>query len=100
MCSSFLLNLLNDDWKKNSDVVSDFTGNDDKLQDERTHNIKQTLQDKLKQIGAKDQLLMFVTGPAGAGKRTAIELAQQFCFEFCKSLDLIWNRITFLFTAV
>ncbi len=100
ICSSFLLNLLNDDWKKNSDVVSDFTGNDDELQDERTHNIKQTLQDKLKQIGAKDQLLMFVTGPAGAGKSTAIELAQQFCFEFCKSLDLIWNRNTFLFTAV
>ena len=68
ICSSFLLNLLNDDWKKNSDVVSDFTGNDDELQDERTQNIKQTLQDKLKQIGAKDQLLMFVTGPAGAGK--------------------------------
>ncbi|KAL7521820.1 hypothetical protein ACHAWF_000293 [Thalassiosira exigua] len=43
---------------------------------------------------------MFVTGPAGAGKSTAIEVAQQFCFEFCRSMDIIWGEKTFLFTAI
>ncbi len=43
---------------------------------------------------------MFVTGPAGAGKSTAIEVAQQFCFQFCKSMDILWADKTFLFTAI
>ena len=31
-------------------------------------------------LGTKEQLLMFLTGPAGAGKTTAVKLEQQFCF--------------------
>ena len=34
---------------------------------------------------------MFVTSPAGAEKSTVIKIAQQFCFEFCRSLDIIWG---------
>ena len=51
-------------------------------------------------MGAKEQLLMFVTGPAGAGKSTALEVAQHFCFEFCRYVGENWNDRTFLFTAV
>ena len=54
----------------------------------------------LKSLGAKEQLLMFVTGPAGAGKSTAITVAQKFCFEFSKSVGLNWTKDTFLFTAM
>ena len=60
-------------------------------EDERTKFILEKVVGKLKQLGAKEQLLMFVTGPAGAGKSTAIDVAQQFCFEFCKSMDIIWG---------
>jgi hypothetical protein len=43
---------------------------------------------------------MFVTGPAGTGKSTAINVAQKFCFEFCRALALPWDKNTFLFTAI
>ena len=91
ICSSFLLNLLNESSKKNSDHPSNFAANDEELDEEPTNNIKAKLIENLKKIGAKDQLLMFVTGLAGAGKSTAIEVAQQFCFEFCRSMDIIWG---------
>ena len=39
--------------------------------------------DQLYTLGAKEQLIMFLTGSAGAGKTTAVKLAQHFCFEFC-----------------
>ena len=42
---------------------------------------------------------MFLTGPAGAGKTTAIKIAERFCFEFCKAVSGMWSDNTFLFTA-
>ena len=42
---------------------------------------------------------MFLTGSAGAGKTTAIKLAQRFCFEFCRAVSILWNNRSFLFTA-
>ena len=50
-------------------------------------------------LGAKEQLIMFLTGSAGWGKTTAVKLAQQFCFEFCWKIGTLWNDRTFLFTA-
>ena len=44
---------------------------------------KECVIDQLYALGAKEQLIMFLTGSAGAGKTTAVKLAQQFCFEFC-----------------
>ncbi len=58
ICSSFLLNLLNESSKKNPDLSSDFTANDEELDDEPTNNIKAKMLDNLKKIGAKDQLLI------------------------------------------
>jgi hypothetical protein len=42
---------------------------------------------------------MFLTGPAGSGKSTAVMVAQQFCFEFCMAVGDMWSDKTFLFTA-
>ena len=49
----------------------------------------------LKARGGRDQLIMFVTGLAGAGKSTAINVAQRFCFEFCKAASVMWKENTF-----
>jgi hypothetical protein len=37
---------------------------------------------RLKARGAKEQLLMFLTGPDGLGKSTAMRVAEQFCYDF------------------
>ena len=53
----------------------------------------------LKARGGREQLIVFVTGLAGAGKSTAIIVVQCFCFEFCKTASVMWKENTFLFTA-
>jgi hypothetical protein len=55
--------------------------------------------EKLKARGARDQLLMFLTGPAGSGKSTAMKVAQQFCYESCTAVGIMWSDKTFIFTA-
>ena len=47
----------------------------------------------------QNQLLMFLTGPAGSGKSTAAKVAQRFCFEFCAAVSVMWHDETFFFTA-
>ena len=64
-------------------------------QEEKDHIVK-----RLQDLGAKVQLLMFITGPAGSGKSTALEVAQHFCFEFCKTIGEHWDDTTFLFSAM
>ena len=54
---------------------------------------------KLKARGGRDQLLMFLTGPAGSGNSTAIKVAQKFCYEFCIAVGIMWSDKTFIFTA-
>ena len=54
---------------------------------------------KLKARGGRDQLLMFLTGPAGLGKSTAMKVAQQFCYEFCIAVGIMWSDKTFIFTV-
>ena len=53
----------------------------------------------LKARGGQRQLIMFLTGPAGSGKSTAVTVAQQFCHEFCVAVGVMWSDTTFLFTA-
>ena len=73
---------MNESSKNNLNLVSAFVANDDELDEETTNNIKVKTIDKLKKIGAQDQLLMFVMCPAGAGKSSAIEFAPQFWLNF------------------
>ena len=54
---------------------------------------------RLKARGGQEQMIMFLTGPAGSGKSSALMVAQQFCFEFCLSVGVMWSDKTFLFTA-
>jgi hypothetical protein len=47
-----------------------------------------TLENALKARGGREQLIMFVTGFAGAGKSTAVKVAQKFCYEFCRAASI------------
>jgi hypothetical protein len=92
---TFLLGLVNDGCDKNTklgaylqqtmEITSTADGND---------TIK-----KLKARGGRDQLLMFLTGPAGSGKSTAMKVAQQLCSEFCIAVGIMWSDKTFIFTT-
>ncbi len=42
---------------------------------------------------------MFLTGLAGSGKSTAVKVAQQFFYDFCLAVGVMWSDQTFLFTA-
>jgi hypothetical protein len=46
-----------------------------------------------------DQLSLFITGPAGAGKTTALKAAEKFCYEFSTSCGIIWSHTSFFYTA-
>jgi hypothetical protein len=53
----------------------------------------------LKSLGGKDQLIMFLTGPAGAGNTTSIKLAQTFCEKFSLACSIPFDQYSFYFTA-
>jgi hypothetical protein len=53
----------------------------------------------LKSLGGKDQLIMFLTGPASAGKTTSIKLAQTFCEKFSLACSIPFDEYSFYFTA-
>ena len=42
---------------------------------------------------------MFLIGPAGAGKGTAVKAAEQFCMMFCRHAHIPWMDSTYLYTA-
>ena len=50
---------------------------------------------RLRARGAKEQLLMFLTGPARSDKSTAMRVAEQFCYEFCVAVGVMWCERTF-----
>ena len=60
---------------------------------------KTKLEDLLMARGGQEQLRLFLTGPAGAGKTTALKAAEQFCFEFCTYCGIPWFNTTFFYTA-
>ena len=96
ICCTFLLDLINEGGDNNSNLYARLqqaisTDNDD-------CSMKELIKE-LKIRGAQDQLLMFLTGPAGAGKSAASKVAWRFCFEFCYTVGELWSDSTFLFTA-
>ena len=48
---------------------------------------------------AQEQMLMFLNGPAGAVKTTAVKAAQHFCADFCRASGIGFDVNTFSFTA-
>ena len=99
ICSSFMLNMIHEGWNYKTNSSMDFGVTNDEQEDPSLQKTRKLVIERLKTIGAKKQLLMFVTGPAGAGKSTSITVAQKFCYEFCRCLGVKWNENTFLFTA-
>ena len=94
ICCTFLIDILrecsgNHLLKSIADVINHTTN----LSDERR------IHEKLKARGGEDNLRMFLTGPAGAGKTTAIKAAQKYCHEFCQASGVLFSDSTFLFTA-
>jgi hypothetical protein len=50
---------------------------------------------QLKGKGGKDQLLMFLTGPAGSGKSYVIKCSRIYCKLFCKEIGMPFNSSLF-----
>ncbi len=46
---------------------------------------------RLEATGGQSQLIMFLTGSAGFGKSTAVKVAQQFCYDFCLAVGVMWS---------
>jgi hypothetical protein len=65
---------------------------------EQTRKVNEVIEG-LESIGGKKQLIMFLTGPAGAGKTTAIKLAQTFCEKFSDACHIPFDQYSFYFTA-
>ena len=100
ICSSFLLKLVN----RNETV------GDGEYSDVRVDHMAATLNKDLKckhqdavrclhAYGRKQQLMMFLTGPADAGKSTAVKAAEQLCMHFCRHAHIPWMESTYLYTA-
>ena len=59
---------------------------------------KKKLVANLKARCAERHLTMFLTGPAGSGKSTAVDVAQRYCYEVSLALNITWEN-SFLFTS-
>ena len=95
ICCTFLLGLIEDGQDETTSLGTFLC----RALSGRDQTDTQELVEQLKARGGMDQLLMFLTGPAGAGKSTALTVAQRFCFEFCRAIGILWGDSTFLFTA-
>jgi hypothetical protein len=90
---SFLLSLICEENKDLGESMVTALG-----MDAEDSDVQQLIK-ALKARGGNEQLLMFLTGMAGAGKSSGMTVAQAFCFEFCKAVGIAWSENTFLFTA-
>jgi hypothetical protein len=55
---------------------------------------------ELEAMGAKPQLIMFMTGPGGAGKSAVINAFMSYCKEFCTNLGAHFDNRTIIVTAM
>ena len=92
---TFLLGLVHDG---NDPTTTLYSGLTQTMRGDDNMTIRDIVQ-RLKARGGQDQLMMFLTGPAGSGKSTAVMVAQQFCYDFCLAVGVMWSDTTFLFTA-
>ncbi len=92
---TFLLGLVKDGHDSNTTL---FTSLQKTMGGESSKEIADIVR-KLEARGGQEQLLLFLTVPAGSGKSTAMRVAEQFCYEFCLAVGVMWSDTTFLFTA-
>lgn len=55
---------------------------------------------EMKELNGKDQLLMFMTGPGGAGKSRVIDGAQEYSKEYVENLGLLYHKNMIVVTAL
>ena len=95
ICCSFLLSLLDQSHDRNK-IMKRYTNTALSIEENQSlATTKKLLQSR----GGKEQLRLFLTGPAGAGKTTAIKAAETFCYRFCQSTGIPWTPTTFFYTA-
>ena len=85
-CSTFLLKLLDENEPADETETGDYNEVQDKVMtapNAKLYSKKGDLAKHLKAFGGREQLLMFLTGPAGAGKSTAVQAAKvcQQCYK-------------------
>ena len=98
VCCTFLLQLVNEGNAYDT-KLGEMLGMTIGPLPENTQQAKDSLTKELKARGAKDQLIMFLTGGAGCGKSTTMEAAQLFAHSFCAAIAVAFNDYTFYFTA-
>ncbi len=96
ICCTFLLQFLDDALDPSSSVYKQIGL---ALQHTDHSDLIDEIKMQLLARGGMYQLLLFLTGPAGAGKTTAIKAAERFCYEFCSSCNVLWSDTTFFYTA-
>ena len=94
ICCTFMLGLLRD-GKDTSTLLSRCLGQCLDECPQTTNDLIERLQAR----GGEDQILMFLTGPASAGKSTAVKVAERVCFKFWWAVGNLWSDSFFLFTA-
>jgi hypothetical protein len=92
---TFLLGLVKDGHDSNTTL---FTSLQEILEDNPSAEIVDIVK-RLKARGGQEQLLIFLTQPAGSGTSTAMGVVEQFCYECCVDIGFMWCDRTFLFTA-
>jgi hypothetical protein len=82
---TFLLGLVKDGNDSNTTL---FTSLQKAIGGESSEEIADSVR-KLEARGGQEQLLLFLTGPAGSGKSTAMRVAEQFCYGLCVAVGVM-----------
>ncbi|KAL7450493.1 hypothetical protein ACHAWC_005221 [Mediolabrus comicus] len=102
ICASFLLQLIYESGNTTTNLGKYFHAVGMEDSDDHDSNFiakRNELVTKLNQMGGEEQLRMLLTGPAGCGKSTCIETAQEFAHKFCMGVAMAFNDYTFYFTS-
>ena len=106
ICCSFLLAQLDETGSQDSilkqyirDAINEQNGVTTSALSQDQQSSLNMVKKLLKSRGGEDQLRLFLTGPAGAGKTTAIKAAETFCYRFCMNAGIQWMDTTFFYTA-
>ena len=106
ICCSFLLAQLDETGNQDSilkqyirDAINEQHGVTTSALSQDQQSSLNMVKKLLKSRGGEDQLRLFLTGPAGAGKTTAIKAAETFCYRFCMNAGIQWMDTTFFYTA-
>jgi len=98
VCCTFLLQLVNE-GEHHHTKLGEMLGTTLAPLAENVQRTKESIVQELRAMGAKDHLVMFLTGAAGCGKSTTMEAAQLYAHRFCTAIAAAFNDYTFYFTA-